>query len=134
VFEDSEEGAAVFPVNHGQKVKEIIEKIRNRNVTGEEDIDFILMFNYDINFFGRNIKLGSKIYDYIRIDAPLLNHEDWEKKIATNRYLKGDSIEDKIPFSHEMVEVIPFAFYKLNQTFDGYELAEFNIFVHIRPK
>jgi hypothetical protein len=111
IFEDVEEGEMAYPQNDLDEVLSVIEEIKQSNINGGA-LNYYLQFNKEIYAFAENVELGDKTYDYIMIDAPLLNHEEGKKELASNRYYIGNVTSENIPYANEEVEVIPIKFEK----------------------
>lgn len=69
---------AMFNSQWDGKVKAVIDKIKYNNIYGIGN-DFYLTFEdeEDIFFFGRNIVLGNKTFDYIRIHCCPVNRNTY---------------------------------------------------------
>ncbi|ALO13762.1 hypothetical protein L21SP5_00080 [Salinivirga cyanobacteriivorans] len=123
-----EEGEIVYPQNDLDEVVSIIEEIKQSNINGGA-INYYLRFNKEIYAFAENVELGNKTYDYIMIDAPLLNHEEGKKELVSDRYNLGNVTTKNIPHSNVEYEVIPIKFDKYNYLNDTYEDAYFHVYV-----
>lgn len=126
--QDEEEGEYRLAKENSERVVEIIDQIRNNNAIGSE-YDFFLSYNESLNYFGRELTLGGKEYDFIAIQAPILNHEEGRKVIASNRFL----IDDKLQYQNEILkdEIVAFAFQQYNPSCRCYTDAYFHIFVPV---
>lgn len=124
--QDGSEGAMVSAKENSERVVEIIDQIRNNNAIGAE-YDFYLSYNEGLNYFGREITLDGKEYEFLAIYAPLLNHEEGRKAISSNRFL----INDKILYQKEATKdkIVAFAFQQYTPSCQCYTDAYFHIFV-----
>ncbi|ALO13801.1 hypothetical protein L21SP5_00119 [Salinivirga cyanobacteriivorans] len=123
-----EEAEIVYPQNDLDEVLSVIEEIKQSNINGGA-LNYYLRFNKEIYAFAKNVELGGKTYDYIMIDAPLLNHEEGKKEIASDRYTIGSAISENIPYTNEEIETIPIKFEKYVPMYETYEDAYFHVYV-----
>ncbi|ALO13808.1 hypothetical protein L21SP5_00126 [Salinivirga cyanobacteriivorans] len=128
IFEEVEEGEMLYPQNDLDEVLSVIQEIKQSNINGGA-INYYLRFNKEIYAFAENVELGNKTYDYIMIDAPLLNHEEGKKELVSDRYNLGNVTTKNIPHSNVEYEVIPIKFDKYNYLNDTYEDAYFHVYV-----
>jgi len=122
--QDEEEGAMISANN--DRIIKILNQIRNNNAIGAE-YDFLLSYNKGLDCFGREITLDGKEYEFIAIDAPLLNHEEGRKTIISNRFL----IDDQIQYQNKVVKdkMVAFSFQQYNSSCQCYTDAYFHIFI-----